>query len=118
MPPTQASERILDSVWARLRSELRHVRKLGRRIAHTLDLLVLGSTFLVLALSAATREQVLAAVAVLLTALVVVRQLVTVRQVLEIDRARRKSKARFGWLVNSARDSSSRGRWSRRPGRR
>jgi len=72
--------------------------------APRLDLLVLLATVLVLVLSAATNQLWIAAVSVLLAGLVAVRELVTVRQVGEIDRARRKSEARFGWLVMNSSD--------------
>ncbi len=104
MPDTHTPERVPHSVWARPRFHPRQVRGLGRRIAPKLDLLVLAATLAVLALSVGAHYPAVAAVAVVLAGLVVVRQLVTVRQVVEIDRARRKSEARFGWLVMNSSD--------------
>ena len=104
MPDTHLSERTSDSVRGRLRSRLRQMSGVGRRIAPRLDPFVLAATLVMLALYIDANYQAGAAVSLVLAGLVVVRQLVTVRQVVEIDRARRKSEARFGWLVMNSSD--------------
>ncbi len=76
----------------------------GRGIAPKLDLFVLAVTLVMLASCIEADYQAGAAVALLLAVLVVLRQMLTVRQVVEIDRARRQSEARFGWLVMNSSD--------------
>jgi diguanylate cyclase (GGDEF)-like protein/PAS domain S-box-containing protein len=73
-------------------------------VAPVLDLLVLVGTVLVLILGVVTKHYEFAAVALGLAVAVVVRQFVTARQVVDIDRARRNSEARFGWLVMNSSD--------------
>ena len=104
MPDTQTSERTPDSVWGRLRSRLRLMSGVGRRIAPKLDLFVLAATLALAALCVNAGCEAGAALSAILACLVVFRQLATVPRVAEIDLARRKSEARFGWLVMNSSD--------------
>jgi diguanylate cyclase (GGDEF)-like protein/PAS domain S-box-containing protein len=51
-----------------------------------------------------TRYVVIVASCIALSGLVVVRQLMTVREAIQADQARRKTEARFGWLVRNSSD--------------
>jgi diguanylate cyclase (GGDEF)-like protein/PAS domain S-box-containing protein len=69
-----------------------------------LDLVVLAATVLVVTMGVGAYNNAAAAAWLALAGLALLRQLVTVRQVVEIDRALRKSEARFGWLVMNSSD--------------
>ena len=104
METTRIPKPASNSIWPRLRFRVHQIRGLCRRIAPRLDLLVLAATLLMLALSVGAHNFAVAAVSLVLAGLVLARQFVSVREVLEIDMARRKSEARFGWLVMNSSD--------------
>jgi diguanylate cyclase (GGDEF)-like protein/PAS domain S-box-containing protein len=97
MPPTKVPERAPET---RAQSLVRRHRPEGlRAIVPVLDVVLLSSTLAMLILCVAANRPDLAAGALTVCGLVAVRQIATVRQVVAIERARRKSEARFGWLV-------------------
>ncbi len=104
MPTTAACDgsSVLTRAWLWARPG--HLTSLCRGIAPRLDLLVLAATLALVTLGASTSYSLIAAVSMVLAGLVVIRQLVTVRRVVELDRARLKSEARFGWLVMNSSD--------------
>ena len=78
--------------------------ELTSRFGLKLDLLVLPAALVAMALCTSTAYKAGVVISLVLAGVMVVRQLMTVRQVAEIDRARRKSEARFGWLVKNSSD--------------
>ena len=65
----------------------------------------IGSTQLaILVVDLGTRYLMVAASCLALSGVIVIRQLFTVREAVQADRARRKTEARFGWLVRNSSD--------------
>ena len=104
MPTLHAPRQTAGSIRTGFHARLVYLHEMGRLVASKLDLFVLAGTLVMLALCIDADYQPGTAISIVLACLIVVRQLVTVRQVVEIDRARRKSEARFGWLVMNSSD--------------
>jgi diguanylate cyclase (GGDEF)-like protein/PAS domain S-box-containing protein len=94
----------VDSVRTRLPLRAGRPIRQSLGVAPRLDLLVLLATILVMALGIAAGHIEVAAVSLGLAVLLVGRQVVTGRRVAAMDFARRKSEARFGWLVMNSSD--------------
>ena len=93
----------LDSARARLR-RLCGASGLKRGASPRLDALVLAATLAMVIAGAVTNHIWVAALSIVLAVLVVSRQFAVGRQVVDLDLARRKSEARFGWLVMNSSD--------------
>jgi diguanylate cyclase (GGDEF)-like protein/PAS domain S-box-containing protein len=99
MRNNHALERETSPAWAHVASGLRFVRGHASRAVPRPDAVVVAAM-----LWLAGYAFLAAFTAIALSGLVVIRQLLTVREASQADRARRKTEARFGWLVRNSSD--------------